>query len=105
MGGWGKNLARNYYEMPDCRLKYLCDLDREKLDRLRLQLPGTTITTDFDAVLRDHDVHAVVIATTATSHYTLCKQALEHRKDVYVEKPLALEIGHAEELIEIAQRR
>ena len=27
VGGWGKNLARNYYEIPDCRLKYLCDTD------------------------------------------------------------------------------
>jgi predicted dehydrogenase len=105
VGGWGKNLARNYYEIPDCRLKYLCDLDQKKLDRLRLQLPGTLATTQYQTVLRDPEVEAVIIATPAPSHYSLCKQALEHDKDVYVEKPFTLDVGHAEELIELARRK
>jgi predicted dehydrogenase len=105
VGGWGKNLARNYHEMPDCRLKYLCDLDREKLDGVQRQLPGTTATTDFDAILRDHEVQAVVVATPARTHYALCKQALEHGKDVYVEKPFVLETRQAEELIDLAKQR
>jgi predicted dehydrogenase len=105
VGGWGKNLARNYYEIPDCRLKYLCDLDQKKLDRLQVQLPGTLTTTSYQTVLRDHEVQAVVIATPAPSHYALCKQALEHGKDVYVEKPFVLDVEHAEELIELAQRK
>jgi len=104
VGGWGKNLARNYYEIPDCRLKYLCDLDQKKLDRLQVQLPGTLATTSYQTVLRDQEVQAVVIATPAPSHYALCKQALEHGKDVYVEKPFVLDVEHAEELIELAQR-
>ena len=105
VGGWGKNLARNYYEIPDCRLKYLCDLDQKKLDRLQVQLPGTLTTASYQTVLRDHEVQAVVIATPAPSHYALCKQALEHGKDVYVEKPFVLDVEHAEELIELAQRK
>ena len=105
VGGWGKNLARNYYEIPDCRLKYLCDLDQKKLDRLQLQLPGTLATTQYHSVLRDPEVEAVVIATPAPSHYALCKQALEHGKDVYVEKPFVVDVEHAEELIELAQRK
>jgi predicted dehydrogenase len=103
VGGWGKNLARNYYEIPDCRLKYICDLDRSKLARVATQLPGTSATSDFDAVLADAEVQAVVIATPAPTHYALCKRALEHGKDVYVEKPFVLKIEHAEELIEIAR--
>lgn len=104
VGGWGKNLARNYYEIPDCRLKYICDLDQKKLDRLAAQLPGTGTTNDFAGVLADPEIQAVVIATPGPTHYALAKRALEAGKDVYVEKPFVLQTDHAEELIEIAQR-
>jgi len=105
VGGWGKNLARNYHEIPDCRLKYICDLDPEKLARSSQQLPGTNATSDFEAVLDDHEVQAVVIATPGPTHYALCKRALERGKDVYVEKPFVLQVEHAEDLIEIARRQ
>jgi len=105
VGGWGKNLARNYHEIPDCRLKYICDLDPEKLARSSQQLPGTNATSDFEAVLDDYEVQAVVIATPGPTHYALCKRALERGKDVYVEKPFVLQVEHAEDLIEIAHRQ
>jgi predicted dehydrogenase len=102
VGGWGKNLARNYYEIADARLKYICDLDQRKLGALAKQLTGTTTTTDYAAVLADPEVQAVVIATSAPTHYPLCKRALEAGKDVYVEKPFVLEVGQAKELIALA---
>src|SRR5262245_28446473 len=105
VGGWGKNLARNYHEIPDSRLKYICDLDSSRLARLSTQLPNTNTTSDFEAVLTDPDVQAVVIATPGPTHYAMCKRALEHGKDVYVEKPFVLEVEHAEELIELARRQ
>jgi predicted dehydrogenase len=104
VGGWGKNLARNYYEIPDARLKYICDLDQRKLGALAKQLTGTATTTDYAAVLADPEVQAVVIATSAPTHYPLCKRALEAGKDVYVEKPFVLEVGQAQELIALADR-
>ncbi len=105
VGGWGKNLARNYSQIPDARLRYVCDLDQKKLDQLRPHYPEARMTRDFSEVLRDPQVHAVVIATTAPSHFPLGKQALEAGKDVYIEKPFTLEVGHAEELIRIAAER
>src|SRR4029453_6557714 len=40
VGGWGKNLARNFHQLPDANLKYVCDLDQKKLDQGARQLPG-----------------------------------------------------------------
>ena len=102
VGGWGKNLARTYYQIPECSLKYICDLDQHKLDQLRLQLPGTTLTTRFEDLLEDSDLQAIAIATTAATHYPLCKSALEAGKDVFVEKPFVLAVAQAEELIQLA---
>ena len=105
VGGWGKNLARNYYQIPDANLKYICDLDEKKLASMRALYPGTETTTSYEQVLSDPDVHGVIIATTGETHYKLCKQALLAGKDAYVEKPFTLEIEHAEELIKIAEER
>ncbi len=104
VGGWGKNLARNYYEMANARLKYVCDLDQKKLAALAKQLTGTMATPDYAAVLADDEVEAVIIATSAPTHYRLCKQALEKGKDVYVEKPFVLDVAQAKELIDLADR-
>ncbi|MDJ0927443.1 MAG: Gfo/Idh/MocA family oxidoreductase [Gammaproteobacteria bacterium] len=105
VGGWGKNLARNYFQIPECNLKYICDLDETRLSQLQSQLPGTQLSRDFDSVLADPEIQAVVIATPAPTHYSLCKAALMAGKDVYVEKPIVLEVHHGEELIRMAEER
>jgi len=103
VGGWGKNLARNYFQIPECNLRYICDLDEKKLKQMQTQLPGTPTTKRFDDLLKDPQLQAIVVATTAPSHYELCKTALLAGKDVYVEKPFVLEVSHGEELIRIAK--
>jgi predicted dehydrogenase len=104
VGAWGKNLARNYFQIPECSLEYVCDSDQRKLDHLKLQLPGVAMTTRFEDLLSDPDLQAIVIATTASTHYALCKEALKAGKDVFVEKPFVLDITQAEELITLAER-
>lgn len=101
IGGWGKNLARNYAQIPEANLRYVCDLDQAKLNQATRQYPGTRMTRSYDEVLADPALNAVVIATTAPSHHALCKQALLAGKDVYVEKPFVLTVAEAEELIRL----
>lgn len=105
VGGWGKNLARNYYQNPQCNLRTICDLDETKLRQMQAQLPGTAITTRFDDLLGDSCLQGIVIATTAPTHYALARAALLAGKDVYVEKPLTLGVEEAEDLIRIADDR
>ena len=103
IGGWGKNLARNYFQIAEANLRYVCDLDEKKLAAAREQYPGTATTKSFDDILKDPDLDAVVIATTAPTHFGLAKRALLAGKDVYVEKPFVLEVIQAEELIQLAE--
>ena len=105
VGGWGKNLVRNYSQIPDCTLKYICDVDEKKLAQLKPQLPGTQTTTRFEDLLADPELQGIVIATPAPTHYALCKAALEADKDVYVEKPFALYSVEARELLQLSEQR
>jgi predicted dehydrogenase len=104
VGGWGKNLARNYYQLPEANLRYICDLDREKLDRMKQQYPDANTTDRYESVLDDPDLDAIVIATTGPTHYALAKKALLAGKDVYVEKPFVLKVEEAEELTALAEK-
>jgi len=103
VGGWGKNLARNYAQIPDANLRYICDLDQTKLDQNARLYPGTKMTRSYQELMDDKELHAVVIATTGPAHYPLAKQALLAGKDVYIEKPFTLDVGHAEELIRLGE--
>ena len=105
IGGWGKNLARNYFQIADANLRYVCDLDKAKLDAAHTQYPGVRAVDDFATMLDDPELDAVVIATTAPTHYRLAKSALQANKDVYVEKPFVLDVTEAEELIKLAEEK
>ena len=105
IGGWGKNLARNFDVMPEADLRYVCDTDPGRLAQAERQHPGVQATSEFSRLLDDPELEAVIIATTAPTHYPLCKAALEAGKDVFVEKPFTLKSSDAAELVQIAQAR
>ena len=103
VGGWGKNLARNYSQIPGAHVKYYCDLDQGKLETMQQQFPAENVTQDFDDLLADEELEAIVIATTGPTHFKLCKEALLAGKDVYVEKPMVLSVSDADELVALAK--
>jgi len=100
LGPWGTNLARNFNEL--ARLKWLCDVDRDRGAGLRSRFPSTRFTERLEDVLGDPEVDAVVIATPVPTHAALAKQALQMGKHVFVEKPMALTAAEAEDLAELA---
>ena len=100
-GYWGKNLVRNYFELG--ALHSICDTRKDVLTALQKNFPGVTCSTSFDDVLADKAVKAMVIALPAESHYEFTAKALRAGKDVFVEKPLALDLVHAKKLTALAE--
>jgi UDP-2-acetamido-3-amino-2,3-dideoxy-glucuronate N-acetyltransferase len=99
-GYWGKNLVRNYFELGV--LHSVCDARAEVLAALQKTYPDVTYSARYEDVLADKSVKAVVIALPAESHYACTEKALRAGKDVFVEKPLALDLDHARKLNAIA---
>jgi predicted dehydrogenase len=102
-GYWGPNLARNLAESRDFRLHALCDRDPQQLRALGRRHPDARAVHDFEQVLCDDSVGAVIVATPPQTHYPLAKLALEAGKHVLVEKPLATRLEHGLELANIAK--
>lgn len=101
-GYWGRNLVRNYAELG--ALYGVCDTNEQSLDAFRQKYPQARYTSNYLDLLGDDAVRGIVIATPAETHFTLAREALLSGKDVFVEKPLALNVGEAEELRSIAEK-
>lgn len=59
----------------------------------------------LDELLADPRVEIVVNLTNPRSHYEVSRAALLAGKHVYSEKPLAMQMGEARELVELAERK
>ncbi len=62
------------------------------------------MTQNYDDILNDNSVDAVVIATPISTHYRLAKKAILEGKCVFVEKPLAATSDKAVRLVKLAQK-
>jgi len=102
-GRWGKNLIRNFDNLG--YLTTICDLDPHQLAALGEIYPETRLTNDFNAVLNDPAIDAVVIATPSHTHKPLCELALKHGKHVYVEKPMATSVEDCQTLLRLADEQ
>ena len=92
-GHWGKNLVRNFSNLDS--LAGICDSDRAAVDAIKSTYPDIKTWASHDAVFADDSVDAVAIATPAATHGDLVDAALNAGKNVFVEKPLCLDLDQA----------
>ncbi len=59
-----------------------------------------SIATDYRAILNDRTIQAVVITTPNDTHAQLVREAAEAGKDIFCEKPLALDMAGADSALE-----
>jgi len=104
-GYWGPNILRNLVENRRVKDVIACDLDRKRLERVRQRFPVTSVTTDFQDLLDDDAVDAVMIATPLTTHFSLAQRALNAGKHVFVEKPFSHTSAQAQTLIDLAAQK
>jgi predicted dehydrogenase len=104
LGYWGPNLARNLAAIPGCELAWLCDSDKQALERLQRTLPSARTTVDLQDLLDDPDLDAVVLATPVPTHAELAIAVAEAGKHCFVEKPLATNAADAERAVAAAEQ-
>jgi predicted dehydrogenase len=103
-GYWGPNLLRNFAENDGAQLRWICDLDEQRLASMSRRYPMAQTTTDYRVVVNDPSVDAVAVVTPVATHFPIAKELLRAGKHVLLEKPLAANAREAEELIELAEQ-
>lgn len=99
-GYWGRKLMRTCDELGV--LAAVCDVDEDRIRSAREAHPGVVATTNFGELTAAVD--AVVIATPAQFHAPLALAAIRAGRHVFVEKPLALSVVDAQQIVDAANR-
>jgi predicted dehydrogenase len=104
-GYWGPNLIRNFNEEDRVQVKYACDRMPARLEKIQKRYPAIICTTEYQEVLNDPEVQAIIIATPVHTHFPLALQALQANKHVLVEKPMCMTSDECRKLIAVAAER
>lgn len=105
LGYWGPNWLRNISLLDDCKLSYGCDMNAARCKKFAAMYPATAFTSDYEKMLEDPSLDAVIIATPTSSHYPLAAKALNAGKHVLVEKPMTSKVEEAKKLVALAKKR
>jgi predicted dehydrogenase len=92
-------------ELSGAWVEWVCDSRPEALAKAAARYPAVAGTTDYQQVLSDPKVDAVIIATPISTHFALAKAALEAGKHVFVEKPMTGSTADAVALVELAEAK
>lgn len=105
LGYWGPNLLRVLADMAEVRVKWICDLEQDRIDQYTRRYPTVLGTRQVDDLLEDPEVDALFIATPVFTHFDLASRSLTAGKHTLVEKPLAPSSELADRLLDLAQER
>jgi predicted dehydrogenase len=102
LGYWGPNLLRVLHEQDAVEVRWVCDVDEERLAWAAARYPAVGVTTRLDDLLEDPELDAVLLATPVHTHFELAMRVLKAGKHAFVEKPLADSVERADALIRVA---
>jgi len=104
-GHWGKNYVRLFSTLERTELVAVADPRAAARDQARKLAPQAQLFEDHTALLKSVSCDCLVVATVASTHYGIIKEALEAGLDILAEKPFTLNVAEAEELCELADAK
>ncbi len=91
---------------PRASITALCDAFPDRLEtaktKIRVENPKTF--TDFNKLLADRDIDAVLIATPPFEHPRMLEAAIAAKKHVYCEKPMGVDVAGCQRVIAAGRR-
>ena len=105
VGRWGVHFIRNFLQHPQAEIVAVVDSNQSSLtscqEKFHLDPNQVLFTTQWEKT-KQISLDAVVVATPATTHYPIIKDALLSGYHVLAEKPLTLDSTECIELTKLA---
>jgi predicted dehydrogenase len=89
--------------MPEVELTSVCDIDPSRQEEIGRMYPSVRVTDNLESALES--VEAVVVATPVGSHEPVARAALERGIATLIEKPMALSVRGAEEIVALSEAK
>jgi predicted dehydrogenase len=105
--GWcGGIRAETLASHPLVKELHLAEVREERLEEMEAKTRPTTATTDYRRLLDRKSIDAVYISATPENlHFPMAKEFLQAGKHVFLEKPIAVTLEEADELIKLAKQK
>ena len=105
--GWcGGIRAETCAAHPLVKSLHLAETRPERLAEIARKTAAKTSTADYRDLLRNPEIEAVFIsATPEDTHFPMARDCFAAGKHVFLEKPMALELAQADELIKMSGER
>ena len=105
--GWcGGIRAETLAKHPLVKSLHIAETRAERLEELKSRLRPASATADYRELLKNRDIEAVYISSTPeATHYPIARDALAAGKHVFLEKPIAMTLAEADELIATAKSK
>src|SRR6266403_5893610 len=105
--GWcGGIRAHTCAANPLVKSLHLAEIRPERLAEVASATGARSAATDYRELIADTEIEAVYIsATPETTHYPMARDCLAAGKHVFLEKPIAMELAEADELIALAKKK
>lgn len=93
-----------YQKHPDVEVYAFCDINQKQLDKMGDQYGVDRRYTNLDEMLALDEIDAVSVCTWNCAHASCTIAALDAKKHVLCEKPMAMNVEEAKEMKEAAER-
>ena len=104
-GQWGPNHIRIFLQLAGSRVLMCADLDQKRLAAMAALYPQIQTTSNYQNILKNPAIDAVVIALPTNVHFKITQEALLAGKHVLCEKPLSLTAQECLTLKELAAQK
>ena len=90
--------------LPQVDLVAVAEPDEQRLGLVKQKAPAARVYADYNELLRDPQVEAVVICLPTGLHASAACAAFAAGKHVYIEKPLAASLADAQRVIDVQKK-
>jgi predicted dehydrogenase len=98
LGPWGREILSELGRLPQAEVAAICDSYPTMLRRSASKAPGAALVENYQAILANQEIQAVIVATGTHQHKAIVIAALQAGKHVYCEAPLAHTMADAREI-------
>lgn len=102
VGHLGRHHARVYANMPDIRLVSVCDANSRRARKIARHC-NASFCTDYRRLMGAIDAASIAVPTER--HFEIAKELLENKIHCLIEKPIANNLEHAQQLVRLAEKQ
>lgn len=104
-GQWGPNHIRVFSQAPGAQVLMAADPDQRRLAAMSALYPKLATTKNYQDILANNTINAVVVAVPTHLHFKITREALQAGKHVLCEKPLSTSSEESLILKDLARRQ